>query len=124
MGADDTEGRELPTSIDDAVPDADDRAALAEMCRVARDISEEKSALESTYKAIMADIKELAGRIGVPRRVIGDGWELRKTTSTRETIVAERLMERGVPLAVIQDSTKVTTSESYGLYGVKPAKEA
>jgi hypothetical protein len=34
------------------------------------------------------------------------------------------LMERGVPLAVIQDSTKVTTSESYGLYGVKPAKEA
>lgn len=112
-----------PTPAADAIPDPAALAELTELCRLARHLSTEKATLEAAHKEVTAEINRIAEELNLPRAVAWDEWTLRRAPGSRKEISAEKLMERGVPLAVIQDSTVVKTWEPYAVFGVKARKD-
>ncbi len=105
------------------ISDAADRETLNRACGDVRGLQEALETLENDKKDIIRlVIVPLAERLGLPKRVIGDGWDLRRNEGRKTTkIVPEKLLERGVDM----DTIVAATVESVGkpFYSVVKVEE-
>lgn len=92
-----------------------DRRALSDACETVRALSEAIEGLEAEKKAtIQTQIIPIAERLQLPRRVIGDGWDLRRNEGRKTTrIVPEKLLERGVDMDTIVAATEEKIGEPF-----------
>lgn len=100
----------------------DDLDTLISLADTAQSIASQISGLEKTKKELKKLIEPLAKKMSVPRRLLGDTWELRQVSGSRSTIVREELIARGVPVQVIVDSTDTESWDGYAVYAVKKKK--
>ena len=78
--------------------------------------------LESAKKALMSEIEQLdIDNLGVTR-IAGMGWDLMKVPGGRSDIRAERLLEKGVKMTVIEYATVKTTWEKWQVRNQKADK--
>jgi hypothetical protein len=107
------------------------REQLDVLCRAVRTIQPQIKALENTKDTLMNDLKPLAESLGLPERVLGREWDLRKTTRTTDKLNEDRLkvrlLELGMGLgavnALVAECTDRTVSASWSVYGRNPDKE-
>ena len=96
---------------------------LSDLLKSLFDVRQQKSALEKTEKAILADLKPLVDPMfdKVPDApVVGDGIALTRVAGVSRTISADLLLERGVSPDVVNYATKVA---QYYQYRIKAQKD-
>jgi hypothetical protein len=106
------------SNIDD-VADPKVRRKLDRLCKEHRELREQINGLEKLTKETGDEIRAIAEHEGIDK-IKGDGWLLLKTRTERKTISAEKLLQMGVELSVIEAATEVKVSEGYQVRGVKP----
>lgn len=116
------EDKSPPVPASEAIPDPDALAELTELCALARRCSLEKSIIEGTQKELSKIINDKARELGLPRAVSWDEWTLRRAPGSKSEIKAEKLMERGVSLKVIQECTVTVSWEPYAVFPIKTKK--
>jgi len=94
------------------IDDKEAISALPLLCREYREQCELESGAKAVKKVLMAEIKEHAERACI-EKVTGDGWLLTKVTRESKSIVAERLLEKGVGMKTIEYATEVRESSYY-----------
>lgn len=97
------------------VQSAADRETLSDACETVRQFTEAIENLEAEKKSIITGtIAPLAERLQLPKRVIGDGWDLRRNEGRKTTrIVPEKLLERGVDMDTIVAATEEKIGEPF-----------
>lgn len=116
-----------PVPIDDLLIPDDDRDQLNRLCAAARQAKERETSYNTLYKELLTEIRKITDQLpDFPERVLGTTWDLRRLAGESEKISAERLLEYGVSLRVVQEATVKTPWETYALYGVgrRKRKEA
>ena len=118
--------------------DPEARAQLDTLCAAARAIQAQIKPLEAQIKPleetkslVMADLKPLAESLGLPERVLGESWDLRRVTRVTEKINADRLTMRLLQLGfgldaakdLVAECTDRTESASWSVYGRDKSKE-
>lgn len=91
-------------------------AKLASRCAQYRDLSEEIAALKAAQESTMKEIRELATANGLTR-VAGDTWLLTRSAGQKR-LSAEKLLEQGVAMQVIEAAT-VRGASFYKVLGRK-----
>jgi len=87
------------------------------------EVRTQKSALEKTEKAILAELKPLVDPKfdALPDApIVGGGVALTRTVGTSRSVQADLLLERGVSPDIVNFATRTTT---YFSYRVKEAKQ-
>jgi hypothetical protein len=86
------------------VKNAKARRALIKLCAEYRELADQAAALETAKKALMVDIKAHANAARV-KKVAGEGWMLIKVKGGSSKISAEKLLEKGVRIGIIEHAT-------------------
>ena len=84
-----------------------------------RSLTEQEALLAKAKKLLMIDVDALAKRIGIDRKVEGDGWTIAPIDRGRSTIKAERLLALGVSMKVIEAATVTTSAPGWDIRGKK-----
>lgn len=79
-------------------------AQLSVACTEYRRLADEKGAIEAAMKLLMPDIAKLGEKVGVDK-VRGNGWLLLNVEGGRSDIDAKKLVEKGVPIEVVNAAT-------------------
>lgn len=66
-------------------------AQLDSLCSAYRTVQGEVAALEKTKKAVAEELKPLAEGMGLPERVLGETWDLRRTVRESSRVNEDRL---------------------------------
>ena len=106
------------------IHDTDDRTTLSDACAEVRQLQEVIEGLEVEKKRVITEIiAPLAARLDLPKRVLGDGWDLRRNEGRKTSrIVPEKLLELGVDMDTIVAATKETIGlPFYSIVGIKTA---
>lgn len=98
---------------------------LDSLCSAARSIQAQIAPLTKTKEAVMADLKPLAEALALPERVLGSGWDLRRSERVTEKLNVDRLkmtlLQGGWTLdqanALVEQCTDRTESVSWSVYG-------
>lgn len=97
-------GKTTPAIPVEEIKNTKARKQLPTLCAEYRDLAEQKAAIDAAQKELMTDIKALAKSARLTA-VQGDGWRLSRFKSGRSSISAEKLLENGVAVPVIEAST-------------------
>jgi hypothetical protein len=97
-----------------------DRDLLSRLMIEYRERQENIAVEEALNKALKRDkIEPLLVKLKVRRAIKGDTWHAIRVQGSKSTIVAERLLEHGVGMDVIEESTETKTWENWQVRGVK-----
>jgi hypothetical protein len=80
---------------------------LPDLCKRYREIAAQAKELETERKGLSEQIMPLMEAVEA-NSIQGDGWVAVRALGSRSIIVAERLLEHGVSMAIIEKSTKRT----------------
>lgn len=98
------------------VQDPTARQTLPHLCTAYRVLQEEIAESEAAKKILYKQINEVASRAGLQKvRDKDGGWQLVQVRRTYSTIVAERLLERGVSMEDIEYATNTSESVYYSV---------
>lgn len=114
---------EIP-ELSDLQLDAQLAQKLDSLCTAVRVTQAQISGLEKTKKAVMKDLKPLADSMSLPERVLGTGWDLRKTKG-KSTFNLDRLkttlLQGGWTMdqvnALVKRCTDPNTDTGWAVYG-------
>lgn len=110
--------------LSDLQLDAQLAQKLDSLCTAVRVTQAQISGLEKTKKAVMKDLKPLADSMSLPERVLGTGWDLRKTKG-KSTFNLDRLkttlLQGGWTMdqvnALVKRCTDPNTDTGWAVYG-------
>lgn len=101
-----------------SIPDLKARRHLPQLCQQYREVQSQITALEAAKRDLMTNIRSYADSLGVDK-VAGDGWMLTHVVQIRTAIEAERLLQKGVKLSVIEYATVETPIEYWSVLNRK-----
>lgn len=115
---------DLPISEDDA-------KVLDALCLAFRDAQAKFKEAEESKKSLKAEIAPLAESLNLPRRVLGPGWDLRRTSRTdrrvNESKLKMKLISMGYDLDAVRDLVESVVDESVSVvlsvYELKQSKQ-
>lgn len=97
---------------------------LDALCLAVRSVQGQIKGLEETKATVMGDLKPLAESLDLPERVLGAGWDLRRTVRVTEKLNLDRLkmtlLQSGWTLdqvkGLLESCTDHSESTSWSVY--------
>lgn len=87
------------------------------------DLGNQIKELEAKKKQALNDADALRKKLRLPGKITSSLWTTVLKLGISKTIKADKLLERGVPIQVIEDCTQVSTYETFYVQGRKSDKD-